>query len=379
MKFLSPYICFRRLKALCYKEALQILRDPSSNLIAFVLPIVLLFIFSYGINLDADHIRVGLLLEDTSPVARQFADSLFGSPYLDIQTASSRQELTQALTEGRIRGFIVISQDFSKRLDRPDDTTPVQLITDGSEPNTANFVEAYVRGAWAEWLQQRALTRGKPIPPGIDLEPRFWFNPSAESRNFLIPGSITLIMTVIGAMLTSLVVAREWERGTMEALLSSPITRTEFLLSKLIPYFALGIVSLLFCVGVAVFVLRVPFQGSFFMLLTVSSFFLISALGLGLCISTLMRNQFNAAQAALNIAFLPAVMLSGFVYEISSMPAPIRAITYLFPARYFVRSIRTLFQAGDIWAILWVDTLFLAIASIVLIGLSAYATKRNLQ
>jgi len=379
MKILSRYICLRRLKALCYKEALQIFRDPSSNLIAFVLPIVLLFIFSYGINLDADHIRVGLLLEDTSPEAREFADSLFGSPYMDVHAASSRQELTQALTEGRIRGFIVIAQDFSERLNRPDVTAPVQVITDGSEPNTANFVEAYVKGAWAEWLQQRALARGDSMPPEINLEPRFWFNPSAESRNFLIPGSITLIMTVIGAMLTSLVVAREWERGTMEALLSSPVTRAEFLLSKLIPYFTLGMVSLLFCVGVAVFVLGVPFRGSVFMLLTVSSFFLISTLGFGLYISTLTRNQFNAAQIALNLAFLPAVMLSGFVYEIDSMPAPIRAMTYLLPARYFVRSMRTLFQAGDIWSVLIVDTLFLAGAATILIGLSAYATKRNLE
>src|SRR5690348_14088855 len=243
--------------ALCRKETLQILRDPSSNVIAFILPVVMLFIFGYGINLDSQGLKVGLVLEDTSIEARRFADSLYGSPYLRISTGQSRADMGQALVLGRVRGFVVIPQDFSEKLKRATDTVPILVVTDGSEPNTANFVENFVRSAWGGWLEERAAQYGEPPQTSVAIEQRFWFNPSAESRNYLIPGSITIIMTVIGALLTSLVVAREWERGTMEALLASPVTRTELLLSKLLPYYALGMVSLGICVAVSIYILHV--------------------------------------------------------------------------------------------------------------------------
>jgi ABC-2 type transport system permease protein len=374
---LSPSV--RRLLALCRKETYQILRDPSSNLIAFALPIVMLFIFGYGINLDNSSLSVGLVLEDTGPEARLFSASLYGSPYLRIVSSQNRAEMAQTLTEGRVRGYVVIPQDFSQKLKRPTTTASVLIVTDGAEPNTASFVENYVRSAWDGWQQQRATERGESAPPAITLEPRFWFNPTAESRNYLIPGSITVIMTVIGALLTSLVVAREWERGTMETLLASPMTRTEFLLSKLLPYYALGMISLLICVLVAVLLLRVPFRGSVTVLWMIGSLFLGSALGLGLLLSTTTRNQFNAAQAALNAAFLPALILSGFIYEIHTMPLLIRAVTYLIPARYFVTAMQTLFQAGNVWSVLLPSMLFLTIASGFFIGLTALKTRRRLE
>ena len=370
---------FRRLLALSRKETLQILRDPSSNLIAFVLPIVMLFIFGYGISLDSAGLRIGLVLEDTGPEARRFADSLFGSPYLRVNSGPDRQEMARLLMLGEVRGFVVVPQDFSARLTRPGETAPLLVITDGAEPNTASFVENYVRNAWDGWRQQRATDRGESPPTGVSIEPRFWFNPSAESRNYLIPGSITVIMTVIGALLTSLVVAREWERGTMEALLASPVTRAELLLSKLLPYYGLGIISLFLCVAVSVWLLGVPFRGSLWVLWLVGSLFLGSALGLGLLLSTITRNQFNAAQAALNAAFLPAVILSGFIYEIRSMPALIRGITYLVPARYFVSAMQTLFQAGDVWSVLWRSILFLGAASVFFLALTALKTRRRLE
>lgn len=376
----------RRLKALCWKETLQILRDPSSNIIAFILPVVMLFIFGYGINLDSKGLHVGLVLEDTSPEARHFADSLRGSPYFRLQIGRSQAEAAQALTEGRVRGFVVVPPDFAEALKRPGDTAPLQVVTDGAEPNTANFVENYIRVAWEAWLAERG-DGGASGPPAdrararaaVTLEPRFWFNPAAESRNYLIPGSITIIMTVIGALLTSLVVAREWERGTMEALLASPVTRAELLLSKLAPYYGLGMLSLFICVGVAVFLLGVPFRGSVVVLWLVGSLFLGSALGLGLLLSTVTRNQFNAAQAALNAAFLPALILSGFIYEIRSMPAVIRGVTYVVPARYFVSAMQTLFQAGNVWPVLVKSMVFLAAASVLFIGLTALKTRRRLE
>ena len=369
----------RRLFALCRKETYQILRDPSSNIIAFALPVVLLLIFGFGINLDSKGLRVGIVFEDISPEASLFAASLYGSPYLKISASRSRTEMGQALSEGRVRGYVIIAEDFSEKLKRPTGTAPILIVTDGAEPNTANFVENFVRSAWEGWLEQRADQRGEVRPASISLESRFWFNPAADSRNYLIPGSITVIMTVIGALLTSLVVAREWERGTMEALLASPMTRTEFLLSKLIPYYALGMASLLICVALSVFVMDVPFRGSVLVLFVTGSLFLGSALGLGLLLSSTTRNQFNAAQAALNAAFLPALILSGFIYEIHSMPAVIRGVTYLVPARYFVTAMQTLFQAGNVWQVLTESMAFLAVASLVFIGLTALKTRRRLE
>jgi ABC-2 type transport system permease protein len=372
-------VSFRRLRALCRKETWQILRDPSSNLIAFVLPVVMLFIFGYGINLDSSAVNIGLVLEDKSPEARHFADSLYGSPYFVVYNAQTRAETEQALTEGRVRGFVVVPVDFAERLKRPGETASLLVVADGSEPNTASFVQNYVSSAWSGWMQQRASERGETMPARISIEPRFWFNPAAESRNFLIPGSITIIMTVIGALLTSLVVAREWERGTMEALLASPVTRTELLLSKLLPYYALGIVSLFLCVGVAVLVMRVPFRGSLLVLWGIGSLFLASSLGLGLLLSTVLRNQFTAAQAALNAAFLPAVMLSGFLFEIRSMPAVIQGVTYLVPARYFVTAMQTLFQAGNVSPVLLQSGMFLVAAGSFFIGLTALKTRRRME
>jgi ABC-2 type transport system permease protein len=372
-------VSFRRLRALCRKETWQILRDPSSNVIAFVLPVVMLFIFGYGINLDPTAVDVGLVLQDKSPEARRFADNLYGSPYFVVHTAETQEEIKQALTNGEVRGFVVVPVDFSERLKRPTDTAPLLVVADGSEPNTANFVQNYVSGAWNGWMQQRASERGENPPPQIGIESRFWFNPAAESRNFLIPGSITIIMTVVGALLTSLVVAREWERGTMEALLASPVTRTELLLSKVLPYYALGIVSLFLCVGVAVFVMHVPFRGSLLLLWIVGSLFLASSLGLGLLLSTVLRNQFNAAQAALNAAFLPALMLSGFLFEIRSMPAGLRVVTYLIPARYFVTAMQTLFQAGNVWPILLSSAGCLVVAGTLFLGITAIKTRRRLE
>jgi ABC-2 type transport system permease protein len=368
----------RRTLALSRKEALQILRDPSSMLIAFVLPLVLIFIFGYGLNLDSARMRLALVSADDGYEAQRFASAFAGTPQIEALPMPGWTEAARALTAGTVRGIVAIQADFSARV-RRGEPGAVQIVTDGSDPNTAAFAAAYAQGAWAHWIELRGQDAGRPAPPGIRLEPRFWYNPAAVSRHFLVPGSIVLIMTVVGALLTSLVVAREWERGTMEALLSTPVTRTEFLLSKLIPYYLLGMASMTVCTSCAIGILDIPFVGSLWALAGITTLFLGSALGGGLLLSTALRNQFNAAQAALNIAFLPAVMLSGFVFEIASMPAPVRAVTYLFPARYFVSSMQTLFLAGDVARVLLVNGLFLGAAAAVLLGLTARLTRRRLD
>ena len=375
----NPLLSWRRVRALCIKETRQIIRDPSSWLIAVVIPLLLLFIFGYGINLDSSRLHVGVLVEQQNGDAIDFTHTISASPFIQPTISDNRQQLTQLMQAGQIRGLVVIPPDFNQKMARPGDTAPIQIITDGSEPNTANFIQGYMEGIWQIWQQQRAENRGEVFEPLIEVQTRYWFNPAAISRHFIIPGAITIIMTVIGAILTSLVIAREWERGTMEALLSTQITRTELLLCKLLPYYILGMLAMALCMVVTVFILDVPWRGSLLLLFVTSSLFLLSTLGMGLLISTLTRNQFNAAQVALNAAFLPAVMLSGFIFQIDSMPAIIRVVTYIIPARYFVSTLQSLFLAGNVASIMIINTLFLMAAAVVFIGLTALITKRRLE
>ncbi len=372
-------LSWRRVRALCVKETRQIVRDPSSWLIAVVIPLLLLFIFGYGINLDSSKLRVGVLLEQRSDEALDFTHALTGSPYIDATISSDRQQLIEMMQAGRIRGLVVIPVNFDTQMARPGEVAPIQVITDGSEPNTANFVQGYLQGIWQLWQAQRAEDRCETFTPLIDVQTRYWFNPAAISQHFIIPGAVTIIMTVIGAILTSLVVAREWERGTMEALLSTEITRAELLLCKLIPYYFLGMLAMLLCMLVSVFILGVPYRGSLLILFLLSSLFLLSTLGMGLLISTTTRNQFNAAQVALNAAFLPSIMLSGFIFQIDSMPAIIRAVTYIIPARYFVSTLQSLFLAGNIPLVLTINMLFLVASAVMFIGLTWLKTKRRLD
>ncbi|AFJ47694.1 ABC transporter permease [Shimwellia blattae] len=372
-------LSWRRLRALCVKETRQIIRDPSSWLIAVVIPLLLLFIFGYGINLDSSRLHVGVLLEQRSEDALDFTHAVSASPFIAPTISDNRSELIGLMQAGKIRGIIVLPVDFDSRMTRSNNTAPIQVITDGSEPNTANFVQGYAQGIWQIWQQQRAEDQGQHFEPLIEPQLRYWFNAAAISRHFIIPGAITIIMTVVGAILTSLVVAREWERGTMEALLSTEVTRSELLLCKLIPYYVLGMLAMLICMLVAVFILQVPFRGSLILLFLISSLFLLSTLGMGLLISTVTRNQFNAAQVALNAAFLPSIMLSGFIFQIDSMPAVIRLVTYIIPARYFVSTLQSLFLAGNIAPVLVVNVLFLIASAIMFIGLTALKTKRRLD
>lgn len=371
------HFSWRRLRALCRKETAQILRDPSSvNCRGHSADAAVHF--GYGINLDSSKLHVGILMEQQSEDARDLANTFIGSPYIAATVSDDRQGLIKKLQAGKIRGLIVIPVDFSAQLARPEGKAPIQVITDGSEPNTANFVQGYAEGIWQSGYNS-AVDNGGEFKPLINVQLRYWFNPAAISQHFIIPGAITIIMTVIGAILTSLVIAREWERGTMEALLSTQVTRTELLLSKLLPYYILGLLAMTLCMLVAVFVMGVPYRGSLAILFVMTSLFLASTLGMGLLISTITRNQFNAAMVALNAGFLPAVMLSGFIFEIDSMPAIVQAVTYVIPARYFVSTLQTLFLAGNIGSVLLVNLLFLIISAVVFIGLTAWKTKRRLD
>ena len=373
----------RRVASLVRKEFLQIRRDPSSYLIAGLLPLLMLFIFGYGVSLDLLRVPVAVVIEYATPEATSLLDSFRNSRYFEVRVARHRAEVEDLLLAGRVRGVIVLAGDFSQRLARGD-SAPVQVIVDGSDPNTAGLVANYASGVWSNWLAQESLARsdlvarGNLVPP-VSIEPRYWFNPEIRSQNFLIPGSVAIIMSLIGTLLTALVVAREWERGTIEALMATPIGVSEFLLGKLIPYFCLGMTAMAIAVTVAVFAFDVPFRGSIGALVIVSSAFLTAMLPLGLLISTLTKNQFAASQAALIAAFLPAFELSGFIFEIDSMPLPIRMITYVLPARYFVASMQTLFLAGDVAAVLVPSTLALLLIGCLLLGVLVRVTRLRLE
>ena len=342
----------RRFRALVVKETIQVVRDPSSWLIAIVLPLILLFLFGYGVSLDANKINIGLVVQDTSADAQAFAAAFGDSRFFNTRTAHTRRVLNEDLVAGHIRGIIVIPADFTARLKRRTAQAPIQVISDGSQPNTAAFIQNYALAVWQNRQRQRAASNGVKFHQAVSLEPRYWFNEELLSRNFLVPGSVAIIMTLIGTLLTALVIAREWERGTMEAIMATPVGKAELLAGKIVPYFVLGMFSMLVCTVVAVLLFNVPLRGSYLALGLVSAVFLCPALGQGYLISAITKNQFVASQLALMSAFLPAMMLSGFIFEINSMPAAIRAVTFILPARYFVSSLQTLFLAGNIWSLL---------------------------
>jgi len=368
----------RRIAGLIRKESLQIVRDPSSLLIAGVLPLVLLFIFGTGVSLDLRRVPIGLVIERSSPETASFTAALTNASVFHVRIGKHRAEFEDDLVSGRLKGVVVLATDFANRMNRGD-VAPVQILVDGSDPNTAGLVQNYLMGAWTNWRAQDALALAIPANTPVVAEPRCWFNPEFNSRNFLLPGSVGIVMSLIGTLLTALVVAREWERGTMEALLATPAGVAEVILGKLIPYFILGMSAMAVCVVVAVLGFQVPFRGSVLSLAAVSAVFLVAMLALGLLISTLTRNQFAASQFAIVSAFMPAMMLSGFIFEISSMPPPIRLVTRLLPARYLVSSLQTIFLAGDIPAVLVPDLMALATIAITLLLIVGRVTRTTLD
>jgi ABC-2 type transport system permease protein len=365
-----------RFGAMLVKESRQILRDPSTLMIAFVLPVILICLFGYGVSLDTARTRIGLALEDHSEAAASLAGAFQSSRFFEVAETADAGTLGTSLVAGHIRGFVVIPQDFARMAQRGGGT--IQVVTDGSSPNTAAFVAAYAEGVRQSWLAGRAGRTGAKagmIAPPISINPRFWFNPELASRFFLVPGAIAIVMTVIGSLLTALVIAREWERGTMEAIMATPLRRFELMVTKVIPYFVLGLGSMTVCSLLAVVVFGVPFRGSPLALLALASAFLVPALGQGLFISSATKNQFVASQIAMMTAFLPSMMLSGFLFEISSMPRWVQMITYVVPSRYLIPPLLSVFLAGDDWEMFGRDIAILLGFGAIFFALAIGATR----
>ena len=365
----------QRIRALVWKETRQIVRDPSSVAIGAVLPLILILLFGYGLSLDVKNVPVAVVIEYPAADAIELASGFQLSPYFKPVMLRSMPPAQRLLLEHRVDGIVRIPADFSRRIAAGN--AAVQLIVHGGDANRARIIEGYVQGVVAAWWA-RLAAQGQPgaIPP-VGVQARLWFNEADDSRYFLVPGLIVLVMTLIGGLLTAMVMAREWERGTLESLFVTPVRSDEILLGKTIPYFVLSLFGFALCVLSAKFLFHVPLRGSMWLLLGASMLYVLIALGIGLLISSWVKNQLVASQLTMLITFMPAFMLSGFLFDLRSMPTAVRLITYVLPARYYVALLQSVFLAGDVWSVILPNTIVLALMAIALaLGSRAVMSKR---
>jgi ABC-2 type transport system permease protein len=373
-----------RLAAIARKEVVQILRDARSLAIVIVMPAILVLLFGYGVNLDLKGLPVYVYDQDGSQQSQDLLKRFQASEYFQIvRVVNDYPALTRALDDGHAKMGIVVPWDFSRRLSdgRP---AQVQALVDASDDNTANvlmgYAQAVVQGYSAEvqvdWLRRQGIAMQ---PAAMSVETRTWYNEDLESSAFIIPGVLALVMSVIGAFLTSLTIAREWERGTMEQLISAPVTAMEIMLGKLAPYFVLGMVDTIISAAIAIYWFHVPFRGSYVTLLVASAMFLIVVLSMGFFISVLAKGQFAASQIALLITFLPAFLLSGFLFAIEQMPVVLQWITRILPARYYVSVLKKIFLKGSPVSLLYADLIPLAVFTFVLALLATRSFHKRLE
>ncbi|MEX8194253.1 ABC transporter permease [Comamonas guangdongensis] len=369
----------RRFSALLRKEMRQMLRDRSTLTVGLLLPAALILLFGYGLSFDVRNAPVAVVMEDSSPIAREIADGLQGSSYLSPVWSTSMVDAQARMRAGDVDGIVRIPVDFSRRLAGGD--ARVQLVLNGANTTIAQAVEAYVGGALAARMQKQADRSGsdrdstQPGTGNVEVVQRIWFNEAGNSTWYLVPGLIVLVLTLIGAFLTSLLIAREWERGTLESLFVTPVHPTELVLAKLAPYLAIGAIDLLLCLLAARFLFDVPMRGSLWVIVCISMLYLSVSLLLGLLISGLTRNQFLASQVALVTSFMPAMMLSGFVFDLRNVPLAVQAVSHVLPATHFMGLIKTLFLAGNDWPSISRSTLILTGYAVLL----TLATRRTLR
>ncbi|MFN8392147.1 MAG: ABC transporter permease [Bdellovibrionota bacterium] len=374
----TPTGSWQRVRAMLKKEFLQIRRDPSSLILALVMPVLLLFIFGYGVSLDAERIPIAVVFGGSASEPQAILGRAQLSRYFAPVEVHTMDEAETMIGRREVEGILRFSSAFGH--DRLESTeAPVQLIIDGTDANRAHFIEAYVRALLQTQLSVEAVTSAARGPSGVQVVSRVWFNSAFRSRDVLVPGLLAMVMTLIGTLLTALVVAREWERGTMEAILVTPLRKNELLFCKLAPYFCLGMVGFAGSVSLGVLLFQVPLRGSFWSLSILSSLFLLAALGLGLLISSSTRNQFIAAQLSMLSGFLPTFFLSGLLFDLDSTPTFIQFVSHVVPARYYVSVAHTIFLAGDVWQVMVPNGAALLFMAIILIALARKKLKKNLE
>jgi ABC-2 type transport system permease protein len=372
-----------RLISLTRKEFRQLLRDRSNLAIGILLPMVLILIFGYGMSLDVKNAPVAVVMEDASPTAHEAIAGLQLSPTIAPVLLGSMHDAEELMRERKVDGIVRVPSDFSRSLAAGN--ARVQLIVHGSDAGRASIIQAYVTGALAQsairQMDRSGNASGADAPPvgSVTVEQRMWFNAANTSTWYLVPGLIVLIMTLVGAFLTALVMAREWERGTLEALFVTPVRPVEILLAKIIPYFAVGMLGLALCLLSARYLFAVPMYGSLLVVVFSSMLYLIVAVSLGLVISSVTRNQFLASQVALIATFMPSMMLSGFLFDLRNVPTAVWVIGHLLPATYFMDLIKTLFLAGDVWPLIWRNCAILMAYAVGLLLVARAVTRKSLD
>jgi ABC-2 type transport system permease protein len=366
----------RRLKAVTKKELLHIVRDPRSLILALAQPLVMLLLYGYALTLDVDRIPTYVYDQDRTPESRELIDQFRGSRYFQILgTVNDYKTIDRGIDTSKILLSIVVPAQYAHHLHAGEDT-PVQILVDGSDSNTAGIALGYAEAvvlSYAVQMRSNAQVRrgGQALQVPVEPRIRVWYNSDLKSKNYIVPGLIAVTMMMIASMLSSLTIAREWENGTMEQLLSTPVRPTELVLGKLLAYFALGIVDMLIAIVVGVFAFQVPFRGNVAFLMLTSCLFLLGALAWGIFLSAVARTQLMAYQLGMLSSFLPAYLLSGFIYSIQNMPKVIQAISYLVPARYFVTILNGVFLKGVGMQILWFEVFLLSVyAVLVFVGAS---------
>jgi len=372
-----------RFLAVAKKEMVQILRDSRSLIIVLIMPIILVLLFGYGVNLDLKHLPIYVYDRDGSQQSQDLLKRFQAGDYFEIvRVVNSYRDLTRAIDDGHAKMGIVIPWDFSQRL-RDGRPAQVQALVDATDDNTANvligYAQAVVQGyssdVQIDWLRDHGQV-AQPAP--VSVETRTWYNEDLDSSAFIVPGVLALVMSVIGAFLTSLTIAREWERGTMEQLISTPVSPLEIMFGKLVPYFVIGMIDVIVCALIALSWFHVPFRGSFLTLLFSSAMFMIVVLSMGFFLSVIAKNQLAASQLALLTTFLPAFLLSGFLYEIEQMPVVLQLITGILPARYYVSVLKKIFLKGSPATLLYADLVPLAIFAFVLALLATHSFQKRL-
>jgi ABC-2 type transport system permease protein len=365
----------RRFWAMARKEALQLRRDPRSLALAFVLPALLLLLFGYAISLDVRNIALAVLDQSRSAQSRRLVEALVASGYFRVtHQLEGAGAITGVLDRGEAQLVLTIPPDFARALAAPGGGAPVQLLLDGSDANTATIAQNY-----AEAILARVSAAGAaPAGGAVRMQTRVWYNETLESRNMIVPGLIAVIMSIIASMLTALTIAREWERGTMEQLAATPVRRTEVVLGKLTPYVAIGILDVVLAVLAGRLVFGVPLRGSLLLLAVLTLGFLIAALSWGIFVSAALRSQLLATQVAMLTTYLPALLLSGFIFSIAAMPLALRLVTHIVPARYYVVITRGIFLKDVGLDVLWPEALALAGFAAAALGLALRSFRKEL-
>jgi len=375
----------RRITAVARKEFLHVLRDPRSLALGILMPLIMLFLFGYALTLDVDQVPLVVWDQSGTPQSRELISRFQGSRYFSLRLhASSYNQLEQAIDRRDALIALVIPPDFANKLEAGG-SPALQVILDGSDPSTATIAQGYAESivlTWSRQISMAALQRRFPqrISAALPLEirPRVWFNSDMVSRNFIFPGLIPVIMMIVAALLTSLSMAREWETGTMEQIVTMPVRRWELIIGKLAPYFCIGVVDLILSIGIGYFVFGVPLKGSLLLLTVLSLLFLTGALAVGMLISIIAKSQLLASQLALLGTVLPAFLLSGFIFPLENMPAPIQAVSHIVVARYFVTILRGIYLKDVGMEVLWPQTLFLVGFAILVLTVAILKFRKKL-